>query len=193
MNLPTIAHPEELLIFGAVALAALAGIYLLLRVTLAGARSLGRFVLPSKPFQRVLLPAARSLPYTEEAVSLACRLAGNGGGGKAAVVLSYMIEVPRSLAPDAPMPEAEAEAERVLAEAAETVRNCGLQAITQIRKSRAAVEEALRAIKEEHADLLVLMVPPNPADPNVPDPFVTLTTELARRATCEVILARPAA
>ena len=52
---------------------------------------------------------------------------------------------------------------------------------------------SFRAIREEEVDLLVLMVPPDSEDPNTPQPFVTLTTELARRAPCEVVLARTAA
>ncbi len=187
-----LAHPEELGPFLVVVVVALVGLYFLLRVTLGGARALGKVALPPKPFKRVLLPTAPSMGYSDEAVTLACRLAGREAGG-AAVLLTYIIEVPRSLPPDAAMPEEEAEADRVLARAAEGVRRYGLQARTQVRKARATVEETLRALKEENADLLVLMVPPDAHDPNMPHPFSVLTTELARRAPCEVVLARAVA
>jgi nucleotide-binding universal stress UspA family protein len=187
-----LAHPEELGLFIAVVVVALIGIYFLLRITLGGARSLGNAVLPPKAYKRVLLPAAPSMGYSEEAVTLACRLAGSAGGG-ASVLLAYIIEVPRILPPDAAMPEEEAEAERVLARAAEAVKKYGLPARTQVRKARATVEETLRALRDENADLLVLMIPPDARDPNTPHPFSVLTTELARRAPCEVVLARAVA
>ena len=185
-----IVQQGEAIPFVIVGIVFLIGIVWLLRVTLYGARSLGQVALPPKPYKRVLLPAAAEMKYTPAAVSLACSLAGGGQPGS--VLLTYIIEVPRSLAPDAPMPEEEAEASRVLMRAAEAVKRCGGRPIMQVRKSRQAVEETLRAIRDEKADLLVLMVPPDPQDPNTPQPFVQLTSELARRAPCEVVLARAA-
>ena len=192
-----IAHPEEWGAAALVTVVAIVGIFVLLRLILGGARSLGgaagAAALPAKQYQRVLLPASPETGYSKEAVSLACRLAGSGGGhAAAAIVLTYVIEVPRALAPNAEMREEEAAAQRVLEEAAASVKQRGLQAITRIRKARGVLEETLRAIGEEKADLLVLMVPPGSVSPNNPSPAASLNRELARRAPCEVVLARAA-
>lgn len=187
-----IAHPEEGWLFLLVVVALVVGVYLLLRVLLRGARGRGLFVLPAKPYQRVLLPAAADIPYSGEVVGLACRLVGTRGGN-ASLIFAYVIEVPRALAPDAPMPQEEAEAERALAQAAQTARECGLQAVTQVRKGRVAVEETLRALKEEKADLLVLAARPaasNAVSADTVGLSSNFTTEVARRAPCEVIIAR---
>jgi nucleotide-binding universal stress UspA family protein len=135
------------------------------------------------------LPALDEITYAPEAVALACRLATppTGGAPDASVLLTYIIEVPRSLAADAPMPDEEALANRALAEASESVRRCGLRPVPQVRKGRGAVDETLRAIREGNADLLVLVAPPGAASA---DAFGRLTAELSRRAPCEVILAR---
>ncbi len=191
-----IAHPEEWGVAALVAAVAMIGIFVLLRLILGGARSLrgtAAAALPAKQYQRVLLPASPETGYSEEVVSLACRLAGSGGHAAAAIVLTYVIEVPRALAPNAEMPEEEAAAQRVLDEAAASVKRCGLQPIIRIRKARGVLEGTLRAIGEEKADLLVLMVPSGSISPNSPSPAASLTRELARRAPCEVVLARTAA
>ena len=179
-----VAHPEEWGVAALVAGVALVGIFVLLRLILNGARTLGAASLPPKQYRRVLLPASPEMGYQEGAVSLACRLAGNGS--HASVVLSYVIEVPRALAPNAEMPEEEAAAKRALEDAAALVKRCGLQPVTRIRKARGMVDETLRAIQEEKADLLVLVVAPEQTGSSDP----SLTSELTRRASCEVVLAR---
>ena len=192
-----ITDPDEWITAAIVAVVAIVGIFVLLRITLGDARALRHVSLPAKQYRRVLLPTSADTGYPDEVVSLACRLAGGGsggGGGHASVVLTYVIEVPRALAANAEMPEEEAAAQRVLDEAAASVKRSGLQAVTRIRKARAAVDETLRAIGEEKADLLVLIVPPGSPSSraNDPSPAATLTNELARRAPCEVVLARAA-
>lgn len=195
-----IAHPEEWGVAALVATVAIVGIFVLLRLILGGARALGgaagAAALPAKQYQRVLLPALPETGYSEEVVSLACRLASGVGGhdAAAAVVLTYVIQVPRALAPNAEMPEEEAAAQRTLSEAATFVKRCGLQPVTRIRKARGVVEEMLRAIAEEKADLLVLMVTPASAAnrSELLPAAASLTRELARRAPCEVVFARAA-
>lgn len=208
-----IAHPEEWGPAALVVVMAAIGIYSLLRVVFAGSRSLGQTTLPAKPYRCVLLPATRPMGFAPSAVELACRLAAVGSGGGAAagasVLLAFLIEVPRALAVDAPLPDEEAEAERALAEAARLVEARGLRAVTRVCKGRAAAEEALRVAREEKVDLLVLPTSDPAAGPNNPsavlpavgaaavddvavDPVRALTAELARRAPCEIVLARTA-
>lgn len=191
-----IAHPEEWGLFALVIIVALLLLYYLLRVTLSGARRDAAAALPAKPYHCVLMPTTRAQGYDKEAVALACQLASPGGsGGRTTVVLSYVIEVPRSLPLDASLPDEETEAEKVLQQAAESVRQCGLKPVTQVRKARSATEEALRAVEAEKADLLVLTPGTLAADANEEeDDFGGggITSDLAERAPCEVVLARPA-
>lgn len=192
-----IAHPEEWGVFALVIVAALVLLYYLLRVTLSGARRDAAAVLPAKPYHCVLMPTMRAQGFGSEAVTLACQLASPGAGnGRTTVVLSYVIEVPRSLPLDASLPEEEAEAERVLQQAAEDVRQCGLKPVTQVRKTRSATEETLRAVEAEKADLLVL-TPTTLVGDDEEDSLGSsgsgsgeIAAELARRAPCEVVLAR---
>lgn len=191
MHLPDwIAHPEEWEGFVLVAVIVLIGIYGLLRMTLSGARALGRSVLPPKTFKRVLVPATAVSGYSEAAIRLACRLAGTVAGPAARILLVYIIEVPRTLALDAPMPTEEGEANRALTQAAEQVKRQGLQAATQVRKSRTTLDETLRAIQEEKADLTVVTIPPDPRNAGTPYSSLALTNEMTRRAACEVVFAR---
>lgn len=200
------AHPEELGLAVLVVGVVLVVLYYIFRLTVLGARRGEKAELPTKPYRCVLMPSTQGLGYGEEAVTLACRLAGPGSGnvGPSQIILSYVIEVPRSLAIDAAMPDAEAEAERALNQAAESVRACGLQPVTQIRKARSVVDETMRAVQEQKADLLVLTPSPAPAPSPSPSSAVTQQAsntaeataneetcgEIARRAPCEVVLAR---
>ena len=59
----------------------------------------------------------------------------------------------------------------------------GLVAVT-------AVIMSFRSTTNATVLLLVLIVPANADDPNLPGDYQTFTTELARRATCEVVLTR---
>lgn len=207
-----IAHPEEWGPAVLVVVMAAIGIYSLLRVVFAGSRSLGQTALPAKPYRCVLLPATRPMGFAPPAVELTCRLAVGSGGGSAAgasVLLAFLIEVPRALAVDAPLPDEEAEAGLALAEAARLVEARGLRAVTRVCKGRAAAEEVVRVAREEKVDLLVLPTSDPAAGPNNPsavlpavgaaavddvavDPVRALTAELARRAPCEIVLARTA-
>src|SRR3990172_2529337 len=60
--------------------------------------------------KRILVPTV-GLPYSERAVELACRL---GQEQKADVILVHVVEVPRTMPLGVPLPEAEAEAIKVL-------------------------------------------------------------------------------
>ena len=204
-------HPDEYAVVLLVGLIVLGGVYALLRLTLGGARQLGQAVLPPKNYRRILVPAAADMPIAAEAIQLACRLAGSGGAAAsgntpAAVVLAYVIEVPRAFALSAALPDEEAAASDALARAADAVRACGLQPVSVIRKGRGLLDETLRAAGEEKADLLVLTtrVETNVANASFSpseggggaeersDTEESLNAQIARRAPCEVVLARAA-
>ncbi len=193
------AHPEDWYPAYFVIAGVIVGVVYLSRLIFGGAkRSVGPS-LPSKSYERILIPSGPRLPLiSEEAVSLACSLASPNG---ATVFLSYLIEVPRSLAPDAAMPDEEAEAKRVLDAGAAAVRACGLSPTMQVRKCRGAVDETVRALTEEKIDLLVLV---RPADSDIAlsrftisddteaarDYFTRIPSQIARRVPCEMVVAR---
>ena len=193
-----ISHPQEhwlALLIGAIVIVGFAA---LLWSILNGSRSLRQVALPVKTYRRILIPATAGHPFDDETVSLACRLAGGGTGaapssGLASIVLAYIIEVPRALALNAPLPEEESHAQRVLDAATTSVRGCGLQPVAQVRKARGATDEILRAAHDEHADLLVLAALPTTPNSQGQHSFSTLSQGVARRAPCEVVLARAAA
>jgi nucleotide-binding universal stress UspA family protein len=207
-----VLHPDEYAVVLLVGLFVLGGVCTLLRLTLGGARQLGQAVLPPKVYRRILVPTAADMPIGIEAVQLACRLAGNGGSSPAAaknappaaaVVLAYVIEVPRAFALSAALPDEEAAANDALAVAADAVRACGLQPVSVVRKGRGLLDETLRATGDEKADLLVLTTDgetmnavasfsPSSGEDDTTQTEESFTAQIARRAPCEVILARAA-
>lgn len=205
-----ILHPDEYAVVLLVVLIALGLLYALLRITLGGARQLRQAVLPPKIYRRILVPAAADMPFGADIVQLACRLAGDSAGAvgsntpAAAVVLAYVIEVPRAFALSAALPDEEAAANDALARAADAVRACGLQPVSVVRKGRGLLDETLRAASEEKADVLIVTAASGEASPDnaslspgggsgedeVMGDGESLSAQIARRAPCEVVLAR---
>jgi nucleotide-binding universal stress UspA family protein len=199
-----ISHGGELWALLLVCLIAPVALYFLWRVIFAGARAAGQAALPNKTYARVLVPAGPDQPFAPQAVEMACRLAGGGASPAMArvVLLAYVIEVPRALAPDAAMPEEEAVAARELDQAVRAVRTNGLEVIPQVRKARASVDEIVRAVTDERADLLVVSTlggnNNTPSNSGMGDEEEAnggsgfRLAEMVRRAPCEVMLVRPA-
>ena len=73
---------------------------------------------------------------------LPCRLA-KAEGPKAHVHLLYILEIPRALPLNAPLPEEEAIAARVVGEAEAIVRRAGLTPITHVTRARDIAEEII--------------------------------------------------
>lgn len=205
-----ILHPDEYVLVFVVGIMVLVGLYALLRLVLGGARRARLLALPAKTYRRILVPAAADLPIGTDALRLACRLAaGTPGNAAAAVVLAYVIAVPRAFALTQALPEEEAEAQAALDAAAQAVRAAGLQPETRIVKGRGLLDETLRAVADERADLLVLATGANydplaasspaagtaaggspAAGDDETETEEPLTSQIARRAPCEVVLAR---
>ncbi|MEW6040841.1 MAG: universal stress protein [Elusimicrobiota bacterium] len=130
--------------------------------------------------KKILVPTI-GLPYSERGVELACRL---GDEQKAEIILSYVIEVPRTLPLDHPLPQAEAKANDALERAISIVTLRGLKPVSKIDRARIAGEEIIRTAREDDVDLIVLGIKPKPYK-NV---LGTTTEILLRRAPCEVIV-----
>lgn len=137
-------------------------------------------------FMRILVPTI-GMPYSEKGIELACRL---GHEQKAELVLIYVLEVPRTLPLNAPLPEAECKASEALERAREIVSLHGLEAVTRIERAREAGEGILRAAKDYHADAIVMGIRPRLT--RTQDLLGRTTDILLRRAPCEVIVDKPA-
>jgi nucleotide-binding universal stress UspA family protein len=114
---------------------------------------------------------------------LACRL---GEEQKAEVYLINVIEVPRTLPMEAPMPEAETKAQEILKEGESIVSLRGLPVKGEIRRGRVAGEEIIRAAKDWEADLIVMGIR---SEIRMAQEIMGRTSDLVlRRAPCEVIV-----
>jgi nucleotide-binding universal stress UspA family protein len=132
--------------------------------------------------KRILVPTV-GLPYSERAVELACRL---GHEQKAEVVLVHVVEVPRTMPLGVPLPEAEAEATKVLERAESIVTLHGLKPKKMVQRARIAGEEIARIAAEQDVDMIVLGAR---AKIGLRDEILGRTSDLVlRHASCEVIV-----
>jgi basic amino acid/polyamine antiporter, APA family len=106
-------------------------------------------------YRTIVVPVVRS-EESEEALVAAARLAAERG---ATVAVVHVIEVPLDLPLDVELPDAEAEANEVLDNAAALVESYGVRAVTRLLRARAAgpaiVEEAAR----RNAELIIMGAP----------------------------------
>jgi len=133
---------------------------------------------------RTILVPILDLFYSERGVELACRL---GRHQNATLVLAYIVEVPRLLTLDAPLPsEVEGQAQKALAHAQRIVERHGLRAVTDIIRTREADEGIRKAVRAYQADLVVLGT--KFAERRVPTVFTRTAESLLRHPPCEVII-----
>ena len=134
--------------------------------------------------KKILVPTSGTF-YSEKGIELACRL---GEEQKAEIYLVTVLEVPRTLPLEAPMPEAEAQAEDIIKRGEEIVTLRGLQGKGEVRRGRVAGEEIIRAAKDWDADLIVMGIRTNI---RMAQEILGRTSDLViRRAPCEVIVDR---
>jgi nucleotide-binding universal stress UspA family protein len=132
--------------------------------------------------KRILVPTSGTL-YSERGIELACRL---GEEQKAEIYLINVIEVPRTLPLEAPLPEAEAKANDIIKQGEAIVTLRGLQAKGDVRRGRVAGEEIIRAAKDWEADLIVMGIR---SQIRMAQDMLGRSSDLVlRRAPCEVIL-----
>jgi nucleotide-binding universal stress UspA family protein len=132
--------------------------------------------------KRILVPTSGT-PYSERGIELACRL---GEEQKAEIYLVNVLEVPRTLPLEAPLPDAEAKAEDIVKRGEEIVTLRGLPVKSEVKRGRVAGEEIIRTAKDWEADLIVMGIRSQ----------VTMAQDILgrnsglilRRAPCEVIL-----
>lgn len=132
--------------------------------------------------KRIVVPTV-GLPYAERAVELACRL---GQEQNAEVLLVHVLEVPRTLPLGVPLPEAEAEAVRILERAESIVTLHGLKSQKIVHRARIAGEEIARIAGEQDVDMIVLGAR---AKVGLREEMLGRTSDLVlRHAPCEVIV-----
>ena len=136
-----------------------------------------------RTLQNILVPLLRA-DSPETTAMLACRLA-RPEGQSAHLHLAYILEVPRHLPLNAPLPDEEATAGSVLDAAEAWVRGQGLTPVPHVRRARDAGEEIVHQAEELGVSIIVLAYAPTP-DPD--DPLRRIVRTILDRAPCEVVL-----
>jgi len=122
--------------------------------------------------------------YTERAVELACRM---GKQQDAGIVLGYIVEVPRLLTLDSPLPpEVDQRAQQALKQACSIVERHGLKAMTTLLRAREASEGVGQIVQTYHGDIVVLGV--QAVERHLPSIFTRTADALMRRPPCEVLI-----
>ena len=121
----------------------------------------------------------------EAMLPLSCRLA-KAEGPKAHVHLLYILEIPRALPLNAPLPEEEAIAAKVVGEAEAIVRRAGLTPVTHVTRARDIGEEIILQAERLGANILILTYAPSAQYDG--QSMERITRNVLDRAPCEVIL-----
>jgi nucleotide-binding universal stress UspA family protein len=133
---------------------------------------------------RCIIVPILDLFYTERAVELACRM---GKQQEAGIVLAYIIEVPRLVTLDSPLPpEIENRAEQALKNARSIVERHGLKAMTTTLRAREANEGIGQIVQRYNGDTVVLGV--QAVERHLPSIFTRTADALMRRPPCEVLI-----
>jgi basic amino acid/polyamine antiporter, APA family len=103
-------------------------------------------------YRTILVPVVRSAE-SEEALVAAARLAAERG---ATVAVVHVIEVPLDLPLDVELPEAEAQANDVLDNAAALVESYGVRAVSRLLRARAAGPAIVEEAERRNAELIIL-------------------------------------
>lgn len=122
-------------------------------------------------------------------MSIACRLAADRG---ALVTALAAIEVPRELPLDAQMPDEEAEAGRVVAEARAIAELYGVSVTTRVVRTRAAGEAIVAAAASDGAEIVVLGAPRKQRSSRRAPIFGKTAAMVLAHAPCRVMVAAPA-
>jgi len=133
-------------------------------------------------FKRILVPTS-GVPYSEKGIELACRL---GVEQEAEIVLTYVLEIPRTLPLNAPIPEAEKEANEALKRGKEIVELHHLTPILRLERAREAGEGIVKVAKDNDVDVIVLGMRPSWRGSQTG--WGKTTDILLRKAPCEVVI-----
>jgi len=132
---------------------------------------------------RLVLVPTTGAAYSQRGVELACRLAEEQN---AAILLLYVIEVPRTLPLGAPLESAEEEARQALETGREVVALHNLPVRSVIQRARTAGDGIIAAANDHRVDLIVTGLASSHAHPG----WGRTADTLLHRAPCEVIFDR---
>jgi CIC family chloride channel protein len=135
---------------------------------------------------RLLVPAPDNVA-SERAVELACRM---GEAQKAEIVLAYIVEMPFTLSLNTPVPALEAKGDEALRTARFIVEQHGLPFKIRIVYHRSVWAGILDLARQEMVDAIVMSA--NRGRMGAGDAMGRTAQEVARRATCDVVLVKMA-
>jgi len=115
MSHPLDPNPIGMGLAGLFALALLSVLWWMLHVPPPVPREVARAVHSLNALKRILVPILDTY-YSERAVELACRLVE---GQQGTIILGYVIEIPRTLPLDVPLPRSDARAREILSKRTE--------------------------------------------------------------------------
>jgi nucleotide-binding universal stress UspA family protein len=158
-------------------------LFWMLRLPRPMAQEVARAVFSVQATRCIIVPIL-DLFYTERAVELACRM---GKQQNAAIILAYIIEVPRLVALDSPAsPEVEDRAQQALRHAQTIVERHGLKATATSVHAREADEGISQMVHKYGGDIVVLGV--QAVERHLPSIFTRTADALMRRPPCEVLI-----
>ena len=134
--------------------------------------------------KRILVPTIGTA-FAGREVELACRL---GEGQKAEIELAYVLEIPRTLSLDAPMPDEEARGREALSMAKTIVDLHGLPSTMKVLRARVVGQEIAREAAEQGVDMIVVGMKPGMGIGY--DAFARTMDVLMRKAPCELLIDR---
>jgi nucleotide-binding universal stress UspA family protein len=122
-------------------------------------------------------------------MAIACRLAADRG---ALVTALAAIEVPRELPLDAQMPDEEAEACRLVAEARAIAELYGVSVTTRVVRARAAGEAIVETAASDDTEIVVLGAPRKQRASRRAPVFGRTAATVLAHAPCRVMVVAPA-
>jgi len=132
--------------------------------------------------KKILVPTV-GLPYAERGVELACRLGAEQG---AEILLTYVVEVPRTMPLGIPLPDAEQEGNEALERACSIVKLHGLPSQKILQRARLAGEEIARIARDRDVDMIILGIR---SEPGLKDAILGRTSDIIlRHSPCEVLI-----
>jgi nucleotide-binding universal stress UspA family protein len=158
-------------------------LFWMLRLPSPMAHEVARAVFSVQATRCIIVPIL-DLFYTERAVELACRM---GKQQNAAIVLAYIVEVPRLVTLNSPLPaDVEERAQQALKHAQAIVERHGLKPVMKTLRAREANEGIGQIVQMYKGDIVVLGV--QAAERHLPSIFTRTADALMRRPPCEVLI-----
>jgi nucleotide-binding universal stress UspA family protein len=138
-------------------------------------------------YRRILVPVNETR-NCDQAMAIACRLAADRG---ATVSVLTAIEVPPELPLEAQMPDEEAEARSVVAEARAIAELYGVTVEARVVRARAAGEAIVEAVADAGAELVVLGAPRKQRASRRAPVFGRTVAFVLAQSPCRVMVAAP--